>query len=166
MKEVDENTVFKKKINITLNKITPESYDKLYKELFDLSAKSEECAGALAEYIIKKAWEDANYSKLYAQLCKQLSDVPELKFNGTDNVFRSQMMSKIQKTFEGEIKVYTKVHEKKEEDMSPEEKAEIALTVKRRTKNNFRFIGELYNSKFLNRVIIYNCFFSQLDIYN
>lgn len=32
--------------------------------------------------------------------------------------------------------------------------------------NNFRFIGELFNSKFLNRVIIYDCFFSQLHIFN
>lgn len=81
-------------------------------------------------------------------------------------MFRKEMMSKIQKTFEGEIKVFTGKQDKKEEELSPEEKAEFAQTIKRRTMNNFRFIGELYNSKFLNRVIIYDCFFSQLYIFN
>lgn len=132
----------------------------------ELCVKSKECTTSLAEFIIKKAWEDQNYSKLYAQICKALSQVDKLKFGGSDNIFRKEMMSKIQKTFEGEIKVYTSVSEKKDEEMTEEELGEIKRTVRRRTKNNFRFIGELYNSNFLNRVIIYNCFFSQLQIFN
>lgn len=102
-------------------------------------------------------------------MCKQLSEEESLAFGSKDkslNMFRKEMMSKIQKTFEGEIKVFTGKQDKKEEELSPEEKAEFAQTIKRRTMNNFRFIGELYNSKFLNRVIIYDCFFSQLYIFN
>ena len=152
-----------------MNKITPETYDKLYKTLLELGSQSQECTQELVDLIIKNSWEHKNYGKLYATMCKQLSEEEALNFGNKEksmNVFRKEMMSKIQKTFEGEIKVFEGKNDKKEEDLTPEEKVEFNQTIKRRTMNNFRFIGELFNSKFINKVIIYDCFFSQLHIFN
>lgn len=50
--------------------------------------------------------------------------------------------------------------------MNEEELAEYNNTLKRRTLNNFRFIAELYNSCFSNRIIIYDCFYRQFMTFN
>lgn len=111
--------------------------------------------------IIKKSWEDKNYCKLYAQLCKQLMDTKNMS---ELNSFKQDMLQKIQKTFEGEIKVIQ--GSKTVEEMNEEEMAEYNNTLKRRTLNNFRFIAELYNSSFSNRIIIYDCFYRQFMTFN
>ena len=50
--------------------------------------------------------------------------------------------------------------------MNIDEKAEYENTLKRRTLNNFRFIAELYNSGFSNRIILYDCFYRQFSSFN
>lgn len=50
--------------------------------------------------------------------------------------------------------------------MNEEERAEYENTLKRRTLNNFRFIAELYNVQFSNKVILYDCFYKQFQIFN
>lgn len=61
-------------------------------------------------------------------MSKQLSEEEILNFGAKDkslNVFRKEMMSKIQKTFEGEIKVFEGKNDKKEEDLNAEELKEF-----------------------------------------
>ena len=57
-----------------LNKITPEKFDKLSRELLDLGLESHDVLKRVLLLIFNKALDDSKYSCMYAKLCKVIYD--------------------------------------------------------------------------------------------
>lgn len=53
-----------------LNKITPEKFEKLSRELLDLGLESHDVLKRVLLLIFNKALDDSKYSCMYAKLCK------------------------------------------------------------------------------------------------
>lgn len=57
-----------------LNKITPDKFDKLSRELLDLGLESQDVLKRVLLLIFNKALDDSKYSFMYAKLCKVIYD--------------------------------------------------------------------------------------------
>ena len=60
--------------NSILNKITPEKFDKLSRELLDVGLESQDVLKRVLLLIFNKALDDPKYSFMYAKLCKVIYD--------------------------------------------------------------------------------------------
>lgn len=58
-----------------LNKLTPERFEGLVKQVDELNIDNEECLKAVIELIFKKAVSEQNYSMAYAKLCHHMKGV-------------------------------------------------------------------------------------------
>lgn len=58
-----------------LNKLTPERFEDLVKQVDELSIDNEECLKAVIELIFKKAVSEQSYSMAYAKMCHHMKGV-------------------------------------------------------------------------------------------
>lgn len=89
---VEEQEAAKKKIKMTLNKLTPNNFDKLKEQLVEIGKQSLSTLNLLTIGIFDKAWSEVKYTQMYANLCQYMKQefenyaFPEPEAAGDKNV--------------------------------------------------------------------------------
>nr|XP_061793761.1 eukaryotic translation initiation factor 4 gamma 3-like isoform X2 [Nerophis lumbriciformis] len=158
-----------KKVRSILNKLTPQKFSQLMKQVTDLTIDTEERLKGVIDLVFEKAIDEPSFSVAYGQMCRclaelrvQIADKP----NNTVN-FRNLLLHRCQKEFEKD-KVDDVVFEKKQKELDSadsstererlqEELEEAKDKARRRSIGNIKFIGELFKLKMLTEVIMHEC---------
>ncbi|TFJ99122.1 acylamino-acid-releasing enzyme [Platysternon megacephalum] len=158
-----------RRVRSILNKLTPQMFQQLMKQVTELSIDTEERLKGVIDLIFEKAISEPNFSVAYANMCRCLmglkvptTDKPAVTVN-----FRKLLLNRCQKEFEKD-KDDDEIFEKKQKEMddaaSPEEKARLKEALddardkaRRRSLGNIKFIGELFKLKMLTEAIMHDC---------
>ncbi|KAM8953607.1 eukaryotic translation initiation factor 4 gamma 1 isoform 2-T2 [Pelodytes ibericus] len=158
-----------RRVRSILNKLTPQMFQQLMKQVTDLAIDTEDRLKGVIDLIFEKAISEPNFSVAYANMCRCLmglkvptTDKPEATVN-----FRKLLLNRCQKEFEKD-KDDDEIFEKKQKEMdaasSPEEKSrlndelnEARDSARRRSLGNIKFIGELFKLKMLTEAIMHDC---------
>uniref|UniRef100_A0A1B0FEA3 W2 domain-containing protein n=1 Tax=Glossina morsitans morsitans TaxID=37546 RepID=A0A1B0FEA3_GLOMM len=161
-----------------LNKLTPEKFDPLVKEIMELKIDTMEKMEAAMILVFEKAIDEPNFSVCYARLCARLiSEVKakdEKMQSGTKThlvQFRNALLDKTEREF-----TYNVIDAKaKEQKLKPirdkiqkcknsHEKVELEALleeeerkIRRRSGGTVRFIGELFKISILTGKIVVTC---------
>ena len=144
-----------RKIRGLLNKLTPETFNKLSNELLNVGLNARAVLGGLILLIFQKALDEPKYCSMYAQLCKRLSEEAPNFDEQLPCTFNRLLLKQCQEEFE-------KRRSSKEcwsEDgsvISPEEEDQ-RQTSRRKMVGNLRFIGELGKLQIIQKSILYHC---------
>lgn len=157
-----------KKFRSILNKLTPEKFDKLIKQILELDINTEERFKGVIDLVFEKAISEPSFALTYASLCHHLKqlNVPNAAETDTAN-FRYLIINKCQMEFEkasaDETANLLKEKEIDECD-DPDKKKEMKRLfeeeerrMRRRSVGNVRFIGELYKQGMISARIMIGC---------
>lgn len=158
-----------RRVRSILNKLTPQMFQQLMKQVTDLSIDTEDRLKGVIDLIFEKAISEPNFSVAYANMCRCLMGlkVPTADKPGVTVNFRKLLLNRCQKEFEKD-KDDDEVFEKKQKELDaatmPEEKTRLndELTeakdiARRRSLGNIKFIGELFKLKMLTEAIMHDC---------
>ncbi|KFW71797.1 Eukaryotic translation initiation factor 4 gamma 1, partial [Pygoscelis adeliae] len=158
-----------RRVRSILNKLTPQMFQQLMKQVMELSIDTEERLKGVIDLVFEKAISEPNFSVAYANMCRCLmglkvptTDKPAVTVN-----FRKLLLNRCQKEFEKD-KDDDEIFEKRQKEMddasAPEEKArmkdeleEARDKARRRSLGNIKFIGELFKLKMLTEAIMHDC---------
>ncbi|KAI5085216.1 eukaryotic translation initiation factor 4 gamma 3 isoform X3, partial [Silurus meridionalis] len=152
-----------------LNKLTPKMFNQLMKQVKELHIDTEERLKGVVDLIFEKAIDEPNFSVGYGIMCKSLAalNVPMAKKPKSDVNFRMLLLNQCQKEFEKD-KTSNDVLEKKQQELEAavsasnrerlqDELEEAKNKARRKTKDNVKFIEELFKLRMLTKSIIHNC---------
>ncbi|XP_075330157.1 eukaryotic translation initiation factor 4 gamma 1 isoform X6 [Odontesthes bonariensis] len=158
-----------KRVRSILNKLTPQKFQQLMKQVSELTVDTEERLKGVIDLTFEKAISEPDFSVAYANMCRCLSG---LKVQTTDKPgpavnFRKLLLNRCQKEFEKD-KDDDEIFEKKQKELEAasgeEEKQQLIEDLKdskvkarRRSLGNIKFIGELFKLKMLTEVIMHDC---------
>ncbi|MEQ2157600.1 hypothetical protein GOODEAATRI_003374, partial [Goodea atripinnis] len=158
-----------RKVRSILNKLTPQKFNQLMKQVTDLTIDTEERLKGVIDLVFEKAIDEPSFSVAYGQMCRclatlkvQMMDKP----NSTVN-FRKLLLNRCQKEFEKD-KADDVVFERKQKELDSaasvckrerlqEELEEAKDKARRRSIGNIKFIGELFKLKMLTEAIMHDC---------
>ncbi|XP_037644299.1 eukaryotic translation initiation factor 4 gamma 1-like, partial [Sebastes umbrosus] len=152
-----------------LDKLTPQKFRELMKQVMDLTIDTEERLKGAVELIFEKAISEPNSSMVYANMCRCLMglEVPTSDKPGVFVNFRNLLLNCCQKEFEKEQDddlIIAKKQQEIEAAKEGEEREHLRVELqesrdqaRRRSLGNIMFIGELFKLKILNEVIMYIC---------
>ncbi|XP_013881883.1 eukaryotic translation initiation factor 4 gamma 1 [Austrofundulus limnaeus] len=158
-----------KRVRSILNKLTPQKFQQLMKQVQELTVDTEERLKGVIDLTFEKAISEPDFSVAYANMCRCLSglkvitpDKPALNVN-----FRKLLLNRCQKEFEKD-KDDDEIFEKKQKELEAasgeeekqrliEELEEAKDKARRRSLGNIKFIGELFKLKMLTEVIMHDC---------
>uniref|UniRef100_A0A4W5RKM2 Eukaryotic translation initiation factor 4 gamma, 1a n=1 Tax=Hucho hucho TaxID=62062 RepID=A0A4W5RKM2_9TELE len=157
-----------KRVRSILNKLTPQMFQQLMKQVTELTIDTEERLKGVIDLIFEKAISEPNFSVAYANMCRCLmglkvptTDKPAVTVN-----FRKLLLNRCQKEFEKDQDddVIFEAKQKEMEAAKEEEKAGLKATLeeakdkaRRRSLGNIKFIGELFKLKMLTEAIMHDC---------
>uniref|UniRef100_A0A8C6TSC3 Eukaryotic translation initiation factor 4 gamma 1 n=1 Tax=Neogobius melanostomus TaxID=47308 RepID=A0A8C6TSC3_9GOBI len=158
-----------KRVRSILNKLTPQKFQQLMKQVTELTIDTEERLKGVIDLTFEKAISEPDFSVAYANMCRCLMGlkVPATDKPGTTVNFRKLLLNRCQKEFEKD-KDDDEIFEKKQKELeaasNDEEKQRLTdeLTdakdkARRRSLGNIKFIGELFKLKMLTEVIMHDC---------
>ncbi|XP_075762851.1 eukaryotic translation initiation factor 4 gamma 3 isoform X6 [Pelodiscus sinensis] len=158
-----------RKVRSILNKLTPQMFNQLMKQVTDLTVDTEERLKGVIDLVFEKAIDEPSFSVAYANMCRCLVTlkVPMTDKPGSTVNFRKLLLNRCQKEFEKD-KADDDVFEKKQKELeaatAPEEKTrlhdeleEAKDKARRRSIGNIKFIGELFKLKMLTEAIMHDC---------
>ncbi|NWV01677.1 IF4G3 factor, partial [Upupa epops] len=158
-----------RKVRSILNKLTPQMFNQLMKQVTDLTVDTEERLKGVIDLVFEKAIDEPSFSVAYANMCRCLVTlkVPMTDKPGSTVNFRKLLLNRCQKEFEKD-KADDDVFEKKQKELeaatTPEEKTrlhdeleEAKDKARRRSIGNIKFIGELFKLKMLTEAIMHDC---------
>ncbi|XP_051967504.1 eukaryotic translation initiation factor 4 gamma 3-like [Xyrauchen texanus] len=158
-----------RKVRSILNKLTPQMFHQLMKQVTDLTINTEERLKGVIDLVFEKAIDEPSFSVAYANMCRCLATlkVPTTDKPNTTVNFRKLLLNRCQKEFERD-KVDDVVLERKQQELdsatSPtererlqEELEETKDKARRRSTGNIKFIGELFKLKMLTEPIMHDC---------
>lgn len=152
--EERQDVIFRKVRGI-LNKITPETFDKLSKELVNVGLDSPRTLRGVIYLLFDKALKDLKYSSLYAKLCQELSEkAPNFEQEPGPNTFCKFLISKCEDEFERRRKATEDFDSKNE--LTDEEYEQKAIA-KQKMLGNIKFICELGKKRLLQEEILHEC---------
>lgn len=152
--EERQDVIFRKVRGI-LNKITPETFDKLSKELVNVGLDSPRTLRGVIYLLFDKALKDLKYSSLYAKLCQELSEkAPNFEQESGPNTFCKFLISKCEDEFERRRKATEDFDGKNE--LTDEEYEQKAIA-KQKMLGNIKFICELGKKRLLQEEILHEC---------
>ncbi|KAJ8901789.1 hypothetical protein NDN08_003995 [Rhodosorus marinus] len=169
--KVDDREKNIKEIRSLLNKITLDTFDKLYSKLFSMDFSDELLLKALIEEVYEKALFQKAYVIMYADLCyrfnKDYQDKKKEEHKGVpeQKMFRKQLLQQCKKEFDT-------IASKRGIDLDPEElknmdeddRTAAEMKAKRRMLGNISFIGELYKKGLIpERILVEQCIRRLLD---
>lgn len=174
--------VVQRKVKAALNKMTPENFEKISKQILEIAAQSkDETDGRTLRQVIQltfeKATDEAHWAAMYAKFCKRMLEnmSPEVKdVTITDKngnvvsggaLFRKYLLNRCQEDFERGWNVdmpEPKEGESKETALMSDEYYK-AMTIKRRGLGLVQFIGELFKLGMLTERIMHECVRKLLD---
>ncbi|CAF0867973.1 unnamed protein product [Adineta ricciae] len=169
--KIDASNKVLRDVKAILNKVTPQTYDKLQKQLESLEIDRYERLEGMINIFFSKAVDEPAFSFLYAKLCKQFQKkqvtVPGEDGKTVTHYFRQILLTRCQKEFENdyrqeieyekrksEVEAITDEKKRKEEN---EKLEEDLVKAKRRKLGNIFFIGELFKLQMLTDTIMYDC---------
>ncbi|XP_055958553.1 eukaryotic translation initiation factor 4 gamma 3 isoform X2 [Patella vulgata] len=161
-----------KRVKSILNKLTPQKFKTLLKQVQDLNIDTETRLKGVTDLIYEQAVSEPMYSVTYANMCRYLMQlkVPSDSKPGEKINFRVILLTKCQREFEKDKDADLKARQKKiDEAVSEDVKKQLqeemeiaATTARRRSIRNIRFIGELFKLKMLTENIMHDCVFKLL----
>uniref|UniRef100_A0A7M4F071 Eukaryotic translation initiation factor 4 gamma 1 n=1 Tax=Crocodylus porosus TaxID=8502 RepID=A0A7M4F071_CROPO len=156
-----------RRVRSILNKLTPQMFQQLMKQVMELSINTEERLKGVIDLIFEKAISEPNFSVAYANMCRCLmglkvptTDKPAVTVN-----FRKLLLNRCQKEFEKD-KDDDEIFEKKQKEMDEtisektrlkDELEDARDKARRRSLGNIKFIGELFKLKMLTEAIMHDC---------
>nr|XP_040060754.1 eukaryotic translation initiation factor 4 gamma 3 isoform X11 [Gasterosteus aculeatus aculeatus] len=167
--EVQNTQELFKKVRSILNKLTPQKFNQLMKQVTDLTIDTEERLKGVIDLVFEKAIDEPSFSVAYGNMCRCLATlkVPMTDKPNTTVNFRKLLLNRCQKEFEKD-KVDDVVFERKQKELDSaasttererlqEELEEAKDKARRRSIGNIRFIGELFKLKMLTEAIMHDC---------
>ncbi|CAL8366789.1 unnamed protein product [Boreogadus saida] len=166
--EVKTQELFKR-VRSVLNKLTPQMFQALMKQVTDMSIDTEARLKGVIDLIFEKAISEPNFSVAYANMCRCLMG---LKVPTTDNPeatvnFRKLLLNRCQKEFEKDQDddvIFEKKQKELEASKDDEERDRLKVELqaskdkaRRRSMGNIKFIGELFKLKMLTEAIMHDC---------
>ncbi|XP_056138954.1 eukaryotic translation initiation factor 4 gamma 1-like isoform X2 [Lampris incognitus] len=158
-----------KRVRSILNKLTPQMFQQLMKQVTELTIDTEERLKGVIDLIFEKAISEPNFSVAYANMCRCLMGlkVPTTDKPGVTVNFRKLLLNRCQKEFEKD-KDDDEIFEKKQKELDAasgeeekqrlkDELEEAKDKARRRSLGNIKFIGELFKLKMLTEVIMHDC---------
>uniref|UniRef100_A0A4W5PB12 Eukaryotic translation initiation factor 4 gamma 1 n=1 Tax=Hucho hucho TaxID=62062 RepID=A0A4W5PB12_9TELE len=157
-----------KRVRSILNKLTPQMFQQLMKQVTELTIDTEERLKGVIDLIFEKAISEPNFSVAYANMCRCLIGlkVPTTDKPGVTVNFRKLLLNRCQKEFEKD-KDDDVIFEKKQKELdaaAAEEKDRLKAELeeakdkaRRRSLGNIKFIGELFKLKMLTEAIMHDC---------
>ncbi|XP_057694695.1 eukaryotic translation initiation factor 4 gamma 1-like [Corythoichthys intestinalis] len=158
-----------KKVRSILNKLTPQKFQQLMKQVSELQIDTEERLKGVIALTFEKAISEPDFSVAYANMCRcfmglkvQASDKPGDTVN-----FRKLLLNRCQNEFEKDNDD-NEIFEKKQRELEAaegleekqrliEELEDSRNKARRRSLGNIKFIGELFKLKMLTEVIMHEC---------
>uniref|UniRef100_A0A3Q3ARZ8 Eukaryotic translation initiation factor 4 gamma 1 n=1 Tax=Kryptolebias marmoratus TaxID=37003 RepID=A0A3Q3ARZ8_KRYMA len=158
-----------KRVRSILNKLTPQKFQQLMKQVQELTVDTEERLKGVIDLTFEKAISEPDFSVAYANMCRCLSGLKVItpdKPGFTVN-FRKLLLNRCQKEFEKD-KDDDEIFEKKQKELEAasgeeekqrliDELEEAKDKARRRSLGNIKFIGELFKLKMLTEVIMHDC---------
>ncbi|KAK8758366.1 hypothetical protein V5799_004001 [Amblyomma americanum] len=158
----DKNDLVFRKVRGILNKLTPEKFHKLRKELLLVGLDSTHILKGVILLIFDKALDEPKYSCMYASLCRELCDEspnfeppPSSSASSQTTTFRRLLLTKCQDEFENRRRA-SEAYDRRHGPLSPEEQ-EQRLVAKHKMLGNIKFIGELGKQGLLQESILHQC---------
>ncbi|XP_061543106.1 eukaryotic translation initiation factor 4 gamma 3 isoform X3 [Phycodurus eques] len=158
-----------RKVRSILNKLTPQKFSQLMKQVTDLTIDTEERLKGVIDLVFEKAIDEPSFSVAYGNMCRCLAELRvQIGDNPNNTVnFRKLLLHRCQKEFEKD-KVDDDVFEKKQKELDSadsstererlqEELEEAKDKARRRSIGNIKFIGELFKLKMLTEAIMHEC---------
>ncbi|XP_045931395.1 eukaryotic translation initiation factor 4 gamma 3 isoform X1 [Micropterus dolomieu] len=158
-----------RKVRSILNKLTPQKFNQLMKQVTDLTIDTEERLKGVIDLVFEKAIDEPSFSVAYGNMCRCLAQlrVPMTDKPNTTVNFRKLLLNRCQKEFEKD-KVDDVVFERKQKELdsaasaTERERLQIELEedkdkARRRSIGNIKFIGELFKLKMLTEAIMHDC---------
>ncbi|XP_073776641.1 eukaryotic translation initiation factor 4 gamma 1a isoform X8 [Danio rerio] len=158
-----------RRVRSVLNKLTPQMFQQLMKQVTELAIDTEERLKGVIDLIFEKAISEPNFSVAYANMCRCLMGlkVPTSDKPGVTVNFRKLLLNRCQKEFEKD-KDDDEIFEQKQKelDAATEEEERQRLNdelqdakdkARKRSLGNIKFIGELFKLKMLTEPIMHDC---------
>ncbi|XP_041063417.1 eukaryotic translation initiation factor 4 gamma 3-like isoform X7 [Carcharodon carcharias] len=158
-----------RRVRSILNKLTPQMFQQLMKQVQELTIDTEERLKGVIDLVFEKAIDEPNFSVAYANMCRCLTmlKVPMSDKPGASVNFRKLLLNRCQKEFEKD-KADDVVNEKRQKEIDAtaktEEKSRLQDELeeskdkaRRRSIGNIKFIGELFKLKMLTEAIMHDC---------
>ncbi|KAL4646003.1 eukaryotic translation initiation factor 4 gamma 3-like isoform X3 [Arapaima gigas] len=158
-----------RKVRSILNKLTPQMFNQLMKQVTDLTIDTEERLKGVIDLVFEKAIDEPSFSVAYSNMCRCLATlkVPMADKPNSSVNFRKLLLNRCQKEFEKD-KMDDDVFERKQKELESstsasereklqEELEEAKDKARRRSIGNIKFIGELFKLKMLTEAIMHDC---------
>uniref|UniRef100_A0AAQ5X2W3 Eukaryotic translation initiation factor 4 gamma, 1a n=1 Tax=Amphiprion ocellaris TaxID=80972 RepID=A0AAQ5X2W3_AMPOC len=158
-----------KRLRSILNKLTPQKFQELMKQVTDLKIDTEERLKGAIDLIFEKAISEPNFSVAYANMCRCLMGlkVPTSDKPGVFANFRKLLLNRCQKEFEkdqDDDEIFERKQKEMEAAKDEEERERLRVELeeakdkaRRRSLGNIKFIGELFKLKMLTEAIMHDC---------
>ncbi|XP_030015637.1 eukaryotic translation initiation factor 4 gamma 1a isoform X3 [Sphaeramia orbicularis] len=158
-----------KRLRSILNKLTPQKFQELMKQVTELTIDTEERLKGAIDLIFEKAISEPNFSVAYANMCRCLMGlkVPTSDKPGHFVNFRKLLLNRCQKEFEkdqDDDEIFEKKQKELEASKDDEERERLRVELeeardkaRRRSLGNIKFIGELFKLKMLTEAIMHDC---------
>ncbi|XP_066573866.1 eukaryotic translation initiation factor 4 gamma 1-like [Amia ocellicauda] len=163
-----------RRVNGILNKLTPQMFQPLMRQLNELTIDTEQRLQGVMELIFEKAISEPNFCPSYANMCHCLLrfKVPTTDKPGEMVTFRTLLLNRCQKEFEMEEdgdEVFKKKQKmldaslvKNERQRLRDELQEAKHKAQRRSLGHIKFFGELFKVKMLTEAMMHACIFKLL----
>ncbi|TWW79790.1 eukaryotic translation initiation factor 4 gamma 3-like [Takifugu flavidus] len=138
-----------------LNKLTPEMFESLMKQVDELNIDTEEMLNAVVELIVNKALSEQSYSATYAKMCHHLKGLRVSSKSSSDFIyFHNVLLTRCRMEFRNRGLL-----PEKENDVSvaQEDLEQTRHKACVRLLGTVRFIGELFKLKMISEGIIHTC---------
>ncbi|CAG5099086.1 Oidioi.mRNA.OKI2018_I69.XSR.g16237.t1.cds [Oikopleura dioica] len=134
---------FKRNVRAVLNKLTPENFQKLIKELSNYNFCTPNQLNEVVTLIFEKAVDESKYCRLYALLCVRLnSELPNFEEKGcVFTTFQKLLLTKLQREFD----------RRRHGNVDPGSRE------KRQLLGLSAFIGELYQLRLIREITVHEC---------
>lgn len=158
-----------KKTRSILNKLTPQNFETLLKQIKELPINTEDRLAGCMDLVFEKAISEPNFCVAYAQMALNISSMKVLsKESPTEFVsFRKLLLNRCQTEFEKDKidELELEKRQKEIDECESDEKKKVLMLEKvdtlrrlrRRSLGNIRFIGELFKMKMLTEKIMFDC---------
>lgn len=154
--EDDEEAKLYRTVKHTLNKLSPDNFDIVSKELLDRCAV-EKTVDMIIDCLVRKAWNEPVYTHWYAKLAALMAEKPMVweksleKPEKKRSAVKSKLLAQVQTKY---ITGFEEYHEQARKiadntSLAPQEKQEKLNKIRKVLLGNMNFISELHESKIL-----------------
>ncbi|KAK1684437.1 hypothetical protein QYE76_045322 [Lolium multiflorum] len=157
----DEEEVKQRQLKAILNKLTPQSFEKLFEQVKHLNIDNIVTLNGVISQIFDKALMEPTFCEMYASFCYSLAgELPNFVKDDEKITFKGLLLNKCQEEFERGEREQAEADKAEEEGGIKQSKGlreEKRLRARRRMLGNIRLIGELYKKKMLTERIMHEC---------